>query len=117
MARRASAKREAPRKLADLETNHLACRSLGHAWDIEVCYRGREGASTVYTVHLRCSRCATTRRDRVVRHEGLDGRTYTHADGYLISNLDKWGGRTIFNSNVRETLYSRLAKPKPRGER
>jgi hypothetical protein len=59
----------------------VSCRTFGHAWDVQrVTVDKVEGA----IFDLSCLRCATTRVDRVNRHNGdLDGRSYGYAEGYL----------------------------------
>jgi hypothetical protein len=97
-----------------LDTDHLECRSWAHAWEHVTTFVSKVGRSTVYELHLRCTRCNGERFDIIIRGQGLDKRRYRHPPGYLITGLDQdWGGRKAFNQNAREELYGRLAKPKP----
>lgn len=108
----------ARQSLAQLETEHLECRSWAHAWDYDVSYVERVGRMSVLELHLTCTRCKGGRVDRFNRSTGrLISRHYVYPKDYVVEKLERWGGRRRFNNNVRVELFRRFtttAKPKAR---
>lgn len=103
--------KKVPGGLRELETAHLKCRSLQHAWDpkgLQVIYWDRKQARSL---RLECLRCAGERIDIMLWSTGeLVSRVYHHPKNYLIEDVPSWGGRREFNNNVRRELYGRLSK-------
>lgn len=99
-------------RFADFPTDHLKCRSLGHAWDIKMTsvIRPKHGGQA-YRVLLVCGRCDTERTDDVRVSDGdRTRRMYGYPDGYLIKDAKSWGGRWEFVRNARVELYGRYIK-------
>jgi len=108
--------RRVPTAFRELTTDHLECRSWSHAWSHVSTHVRRDDIGRAFDVTLECLRCHTLRHDVIDAGSGeLDGRAYTHADGYLIDDVPSWGGRATFNANARRELYRRLTTPRPRG--
>jgi hypothetical protein len=97
----------------EMSTAHLKCRSLGHAWDVVMVTVRRTEEGSAYAVALECMRCDTQRDDLVPR--GIDGeapfmfrRGYRYADGYMVEDLEGWGGASLLKRNARDVLLRRL---------
>lgn len=110
----------APKAFKDMPTKHLMCRSLGHAWDIEMVTVARIDGERMWNTALRCLRCRTTRDD--LSPIGADSndpftfaRHYGHAKGYLVEDLKGWGGASLLKRNARDVLYRRLQNGKRQG--
>lgn len=87
----------------------LKCRSLRHSWEPEYTTVERIDRVKMYVLHLRCTRCETTRVDTIQAATGeRDGRAYGYPEKYLIGDLAAWGGRTEFTNNIRRELVSRV---------
>jgi hypothetical protein len=96
--------------LAEMDTEHLKCRTWMHPWDVEVTYSMTFRRSEHLEIHLYCERCGGQRIDLVKRSTGeLMRRRYIHPEGYMVEDLKSWGGRSTFNANVRVELYERYA--------
>lgn len=101
-----------PEGFTDLDTAHLLCRTLGHAWDpvgapTHVSLDRRKG----WEVEFSCLRSGCKRTD-VWSTNGVDllSRSYELPGGYLITDPQSWGGRQTFNANARRTVYDRLSR-------
>lgn len=97
---------------ADVQTVHLKCRALGHAWDPVATFVERVDRVEVLRVVLACMRCKSERHDLLRRRDGTReaGPKYGYANGYVLKSRAAWGTRTVFNAEVRRELYSRLVK-------
>jgi hypothetical protein len=101
----------------EMPTAHLKCRSLGHAWDVVLVTVERPEGVRCYRVLLECMRCTTERDDLVPA--GSDGempfmfsRGYHYADGYMVEDLQGWGGASLLKRNARNVLFLRLKESK-----
>jgi hypothetical protein len=106
MTKRAKAFKEMP-------TEHLKCRSLGHAWEIQLVTVERPDGLQCYRVALECMRCRTERSDLVPAGVDEDApfmftRGYRYADGYMVEDLKGWGGASLLKRNARNVLFQRL---------
>lgn len=105
------------KRLSDLDTVHLKCRVLLHAWDPEVTYLVTVGRKKLYELHLKCIRCNATRVD-LLDKGWLERRGYRRPMGYDVVGLKDFGGRKVFNANVRHELVTRMNPiPKPDSKR
>jgi len=96
----------------EMPTEHLKCRSLGHAWDPQRTVFIKEGRRRAYHTDLICLRCKTPGIDIVYVSDGdKKPRKYKYK-GYLIEDAKSWGDRKTFNRNVRLELYGRLVEGK-----
>jgi hypothetical protein len=94
-----------------MDTKNLECRVLMHAWEHKQTFLTKEGRVELLELRLECLRCPTVRIDVYLRSKGvLDSRQYRHPDNYLVEELKSWGGRKIFNNNIRIELFSRYIK-------
>lgn len=105
-----------PRKVTsfdDMDTKVLICRVGRHMMELTmskiIAIGRREGLEYHWGP---CITCGTTRMDRVLanhrsRSVEIVSRAYYHPDGYLIKDIDAWGGRKLFNQNVRYEFYMR----------
>lgn len=96
-----------------MPTAHLLCRSLGHAWNIELVTVRQVDGLRVYDVALACLRCTTTRADLVPMGTNANdpftfSRGYGYADGYMVEDLKGWGGASLLKRNARNVLLGRL---------
>lgn len=101
---------------AELADTTLECRTWTHPFRHVVTYSEKRGRSPVLTFFLKCPNCKAERWDthRISDGERI-GRRYIHPDGYLIKGVEDWGGRKVFNQNVRKELVNRhVAKAVPR---
>lgn len=103
------------RAFKEMSDDTLKCRSLGHAWDIEMVTRHREDGESVWHVAHVCIRrgCGTTRLDVVPVGTSLDlpytlSRRYGYPDDYLIDDVKSWGGALLVKRNSRDVLLRRL---------
>lgn len=95
----------------DLQTDHLKCRSLLHAWDPIETNLIRVGNRRAFEVELECLRCGGGRTDQIAMSGGeLIKRVYHYPDNYIVEELKSWGGRGELLRNARVELYSRLEK-------
>ena len=97
----------------EMKTPHLKCRALAHPFDPKQTFQIRMDGRAVWEVHLVCLRCKVPATDYIFVSDGtrVKPRVYDrYPDGYLIEEVDQWGGRKEFNGNVRRELYSRMAK-------
>lgn len=93
-------------KFQDMHQDYLFCRAWHHAWD-PIDTTVLEG--TILVVTFKCMRCPVTRKDWISRYNGdLLERYYGYPDNYLIQDVQQWGGRKVFNSNVRLEAVRRL---------
>lgn len=97
----------------EMDMKVLICRVGRHQMGLEmakiVAIDRREGLEYHWGP---CSNCGTRRIDTVLAHHRqrtveMIARRYVHPDGYLITNIDEWGGRKVFNSNVRYEMFVR----------
>jgi len=107
-----------PQSFRSMSTAHLTCRSLGHAWEIQLVTVERPEGWRCYRVALECLRCHTLRSDLVPA--GTDGdapftfaRGYHYADGYIVDDIKSWGGASLLKRNARDILFRRLREKKP----
>lgn len=97
----------------DMDTKVLICRVGRHQLPLEmseiVVIGRREGLKYHWGP---CANCKTWRYDTVLanhRQHSVEmvSRVYEHPDGYLIEKIDEWGGRVVFNQNVRYEMFVR----------
>jgi hypothetical protein len=69
----------------DLETQMVACRTFGHAWD-EFYPIGMRRPSFGFRFSLRCVRCTAERHDLCDSAGNLLQREYRHPDGYSLAD-------------------------------
>lgn len=106
---------------SEMSDEVLECRAWRHAWVHKVTWLDKKGRVAVVEMHLECNRCPTTRVDVLRRSNAeLLSRAYHHPDDYLIKDPKAWGGRKVFNTNVRMELITRRSwgaktKPKKKG--
>ena len=100
-----------------LETKHLECRNLNHAWSHQrtelFTYMSSSARTAAELVELtfHCPSCKGERRDVRVRRTGaLESRAYSYPDKYLVKDLKSWGGRAKFNASVTVELIDRYLK-------
>lgn len=106
-------KRNKPSGFKDLDTEHLKCRSLGHAWEPELSVLTTVDRRQAFEVTLGCVRCGTERRDYIYTTDGERAkRGYTYVPGYLVDDIKSWGGRWEFMRNARVELYGRYLDKK-----
>lgn len=95
--------------LAELDSNLLRCRTLGHAWD-DFVPQGMKRAAFGTRLSFRCVRCTTIRHDICSWIDGsLVSRSYQYPDVYA---LDGKHARAEFRLALMHTL-----KPKGRQQR
>lgn len=98
-----------------MATDHITCRSINHSWIHQASFVMPE---SFVELHFLCTRCKCTRKDVWSRAGEVESRSYSHPRDYLVENLKKgWGGRAVFNQNVRAELITRVAKNAPRKKR
>ena len=99
------------KSFAVMETRNLECRVLRHVFEHKITFKVKEGLELMFE----CHRCPVTRTDTW----SMDGRTkrakiirraYKYPNGYLIQDPSSWGGRIVFNENVRYELGTRYMK-------
>ena len=76
--------------IGNLATDHLHCRSYGHAWTpwrAEALPR-RQG----FEQWLRCQRCGTTRHRTLTRWGEVVASSYTYPDGYQMAGVGRLTG-------------------------
>jgi len=97
------------KSFATMETDSLECRVLRHVFEHKITFVNKD--RTLELV-FECHRCPVTRIDtwsmdgRRKRAEVIK-RSYKYPNGYLIQDPTSWGGRKVFNENVRYELGTR----------
>jgi hypothetical protein len=95
--------------LADMETEFLECRDLGHAWqrtsDQHVVFGARKKPIEFVRV-IWCPRCDTTRSQTIdlTTWSPSKGNKYHYPDGYLIVST----GERMHRSDYRQELINRI---------
>lgn len=111
------ARKVVPQSFREMKTEHLKCRSLLHPWDLDPAVKYTEvrdhHGRKVWVYPLVCTRCGAE-KELMVYAAGEDrGRpvqraiNYAGAEGYLIENVNLWGGRGELLANARIELLSR----------
>lgn len=99
------------KSFADMETRNLECRVLRHVFEHKITFKVKGGLE----LQFECARCPVTRTDMWAmdgraRRAKIVRRTYKYPNGYLIQDPGNWGGRVVFNENVRYELGTRYMK-------
>ena len=73
-----------------MDTAHVDCRDLTHAW--EPYTAAKEGGG--YKRIVRCPRCGTRRIDLLTRAGGVRRRRYVYPENYLVKGIGQLTGDT-----------------------
>lgn len=103
-------------QVAQLSTDYLLCRGLGHAWGaISFGYGVVDRVGVEHANHawlrLECDRCGMQVERHVDPWFALTGSTYATPDGYAIVGQ----GRGNYRAEARRELLARFAGPPPQG--
>lgn len=101
-----------PKAFKEMVTSHIECRTWQHAWDHNETFL----IGSLLEIHLVCLRCEAGRIDTHTRSGERIKRRYQHPPEYLVEDKEAWGGRRVFNDNVRGELMNRLVKDAKRKE-
>lgn len=97
-----------PTAFREMASEHLKCRGLQHAWDVELVTVRREEGRKLREAVLVCMRCGANKHV-VTFADGVYARhsAMAYPDGYLVKDLASWGGRGELLRNARAELYGR----------